>query len=71
MYSPDIPKTADELELEAIVRDLAERLHVAREDSAEQRMILRQMDGIRQHSELGILLMEEYDIGGLGAVRHW
>src|SRR5215475_3523822 len=31
VYSPDIPKTAEELELEAIVRDLAERLAVARE----------------------------------------
>ncbi len=26
-------------------------------------MILRQMDGIRHGSELGGLLMEEYDIG--------
>ena len=52
-----------ELELEEVVRQLADRLDHAREGSAEYKMILRQMDGIRHGSELGGLLMEEYDIG--------
>ncbi|MGY8667070.1 hypothetical protein Q3C01_32590 [Bradyrhizobium sp. UFLA05-109] len=71
VYSPDIPKTAEEVELEDIIRELAYRLEDAREGSAEYTMILRQMEGIRHGSELGGLLMEEYDIGGLMAVRHW
>jgi hypothetical protein len=68
MYSPDIPKTVEEIELEEIIRQLADRLRFAREGSAAYRMILRQMDGIRHGSELGGLLMEEYDIGG---INHW
>jgi hypothetical protein len=71
VYDPDIPKTDEEIALEAIIRDLVERLYVAREDSAEQRFIERQLDGIRHGSELGGLLMEEYDMGGISAVRHW
>ena len=63
IYDPDLPKTAEELELEEVVRQLADRLDHAREGSAEYKMILRQMDGIRHGSELGGLLMEEYDIG--------
>ncbi len=71
MYDPDVPKTAEELELEQVVRRLAYRLRDAEEDSAEQRMILRQMDGIRHGSELGGLIMEEYDMGGMSAVNYW
>jgi hypothetical protein len=71
IYSPDVAKTAEELELEAIIRRLVDRLQEVREDSAEQRMIERQLEGIRRGSELGGLLMEEYDIGGVRAVRHW
>jgi hypothetical protein len=56
-------KTAEELELEQTLRQLVDRLDVAREGSAEQRRVLRMMDGIRHGSELGGLLMEEYDIG--------
>jgi hypothetical protein len=69
--SPDDPKTAEEIELGDILRRLAHRLEDAREDSAEYKMILRQMDGIRRCSELGGLLMEEYDISGIRAVPYW
>jgi hypothetical protein len=68
MYSPDIPKTAEEIELEEIITQLDARLREVREDSAAHKMILRQLDGIRHGSELGGLLMEEYDMSG-GA--HW
>jgi hypothetical protein len=43
----------------------------ADEDSAEYKMIMRQMEGIRRGSELGGLLMQEYDMGGMSAVNHW
>ena len=65
MYDPDVPKTDDEIELEGVLRQLACRLRDAREGSAAYKMIVRQMDGIRHGSELGSLLMEEYDIGGM------
>jgi hypothetical protein len=71
VYDPDIPKTDEELELEAIIRDLVERLHAAPCDSAEEQFIERQLDGMRRHSQLAGLLMEEYDMGGISAVRHW
>ncbi|MBR0719212.1 hypothetical protein [Bradyrhizobium liaoningense] len=68
IFSPDIPKTAEEIEPEDIIRQLADRLEQAREGGAEHRMILRQMNGIRHDSELGSLLIEEYDIG---AINYW
>jgi len=68
MYSPDIPKTDEEIELEEILIQLDRRLQAAREGSAEHQMILRQMEGIRHGSELGGLLMEEYDSG---SVSNW
>ncbi|MGV7215014.1 hypothetical protein [Bradyrhizobium sp. UFLA05-112] len=71
VYDPDVPKTAEEIELETTITDLAYRLQDADEDSAEYKFIERQMEGIRRGSELGGLLMEEYDISGLRAVRHW
>jgi len=71
VYGPDVPKTAEEIELEDIIRELAYRLEDAREGSAEYKMILRQMNGIQRGSELGSLIMEEYDISGMDAVRHW
>lgn len=71
VYSPDIPKTAEELELEATIRRLVERLYEVRDGSAEYRMIERVLEGIRHGSELGGLLMQEVDAGGLRAVRHW
>jgi hypothetical protein len=70
-YDPDMPKSAEELELEDIIRRLIYRLYDADEDSAEQRMILRQLEGIRRGSELGGLLMQEVDMGGISAVNHW
>ncbi|MDD1590662.1 hypothetical protein C7U85_16710 [Bradyrhizobium sp. WBAH42] len=71
MFSPDIPKTAEEIELEDVIRRLVYRLDEVREDSAEARMILRQLEGIRRGSELFGLLMQEYDMGGMSAVNHW
>jgi hypothetical protein len=70
-YDPDLPKSAEELELEEIIKRLAHQLYEADEDSAEYRMIERQMEGIRHGSELGGLLMQEYDMGGMSAVNHW
>jgi hypothetical protein len=67
-FSPDTPKTAEELQLEATIRDLADRLESARDGSATHTMIQRQLDGVRRGSELGSVLMEEYD---LGMSRHW
>src|SRR5258705_10329202 len=43
-----------ELELEEVVRQLADRLDHSREGRAEKKMILPQMDGIRQGNELGV-----------------
>jgi hypothetical protein len=71
VYSPDVPKTDEERELEAILTRLAYRREEVREDGPEYRLIVRQMEGIRRGSELGGLLMEEYDISGMNAVRHW
>ena len=54
MYDPELPKTDEEIELEEVVAGrLAYQLHDAREDSAEYKMIVRQMEGIRHGSELG------------------
>jgi len=52
VYSPDEPRTAEEMELGDILRRLAYRLEEVREDSAEYKMILRQLEGIRRRSEL-------------------
>src|SRR4051794_36485884 len=52
-YDPDLPKTDEELALEKIIRDLVERLQDVREDSAEQKMIERQLQGIRRGSPAG------------------
>jgi hypothetical protein len=64
-------KTAEELQLEDTIRRLAYCLRDAREGSAEFKMIERQMEGIRHGSELGGLLMEEYDIGGISGISYW
>jgi hypothetical protein len=63
-YDPHAPKCAEEIELIETVRQLAYRLRHAREDSAEYKMIVRQLEGIRRGSQLGGLLMEEVDISG-------
>ena len=71
IYDPDLPKTAEEIELEdIIISQLAYRFRNARVDSAEEKMILRQMDGIRRGSQLGRLLMEELDMDS-NAVNYW
>jgi AAA+ ATPase superfamily predicted ATPase len=70
VYSSDVPKTADELALEDVVRRLVYRLQEAREDSAAERMVLRQLEGIRRGSELGALLMQEYDADP-SSVDYW
>ena len=70
-YDPDALKTAEELELEGIIYRLAHQLREAQEGSAEYKMIERQMEGIRRGSELGGLLMQEYDMSGIDAVNHW
>jgi hypothetical protein len=56
---------AEAEELESIVRTLAYRLREAREGSAERRMIERQLDGIRNGSELGGLIIEEFEMACL------
>ena len=63
-YDPDAPRSAEELALEEIVSDLAYRRKLADEDSAEYKMIMRQMEGIRRGSELGLMILEEYDYWG-------
>jgi hypothetical protein len=54
----------EEQELEEIVADLAYRWLCARWDSAERRFIERQVDGIKHGSELGGLIVEEYEMAG-------
>ena len=55
-----------EQELENIIATLAYRLSLAREGSAEYRMIVRQLDGIRDRSQLAEQIMEEYGYWGNG-----
>jgi hypothetical protein len=64
-------KTTEERKLEQLLTELIERLNDADEGGAEYKFILRQMEGVRRGSQMGGLLMEEYDIGGMRAVRHW
>ena len=54
-----------EEELEHIIATLAYRLSLAREGSAEYRMIVRQLDGLRS-SQLAEQIMEEYGYWGHG-----
>ncbi len=37
----------------------------------EYKLIERQLEGIRHGTELGDLLMQEYEMGGMSAVNHW
>jgi hypothetical protein len=64
-YDPDAPKTAEELALEEVVNELAYRLHQARLGSAEYRMIERQVAGVKRGSQLGRLIVEEYEMSAL------
>jgi hypothetical protein len=49
-----------ELELENTIRRLIALMDAAREGSAEYRMIVRQLIGVRDSSELRGLIIEEY-----------
>jgi hypothetical protein len=55
-----------EQELENPVERLVERLHTDREGSAAWRMVVRQLDGLRDHSQLAEQIMEEYGYWGGG-----
>jgi len=57
-------KSAEDLALIAITRRLADDFRLAAEDSAEQAMIRRQLEGIRNGSELGSILVDEVDCTG-------
>jgi hypothetical protein len=57
------------LELQDAIMQLDAQYRAARPDSAERRMIERQMGGIRRGSELGGLLMDEYDMSA--GHPHW
>ncbi|MGY8663143.1 hypothetical protein Q3C01_12335 [Bradyrhizobium sp. UFLA05-109] len=61
-YDPDAPKTAEEIALEDTIADLAYRLKHAREGSAEYKFIERQLTGVFHSSELGGLIIEEYEM---------
>ena len=56
-------------ELQDTIMQLHARYRAAPADSAEERMIRRQMEGIRRSSELGGLLMDEYDMAA--GRPHW
>ena len=56
----DAPKSAEELALEEIISDLAYRRKHADGDSAEYKMIMRQMAGIRREGYLAARILEEY-----------
>jgi hypothetical protein len=55
-----------EAELEITIEHLVERLYDAREGSASHRMVVRQLDGIRDRSQLAEQIMEEYGYWGRG-----
>ena len=55
----------EEEELEATIRTLVYRLDDAREGSAEHRMIIRQLQGIRDFCQLGRLIIEDFEMSAL------
>lgn len=63
--TPELPKSAEERELEHILMNLVARRDAATEYSAERRMVERQIDGIRRGSELGGMLVEEVNNGDM------
>jgi hypothetical protein len=63
-YDPDAPRSAEELRLEEIISELAYRRKHADEDSAEYKMIMRLMAGIRREGYLAARILEEYDYWG-------
>ena len=70
---PDDPKTdeerIEEIELKDAIMQLHKHSREADAGSAEAQMIRRQMEGIRRGSELGELLMGEYDMAA--GRPHW
>ena len=61
---PEPPPVERDEELEAIIRRLAYRRDDTREGSAEYRMIIRQMRGLRSSSKLAEEILEDYDFWG-------
>jgi hypothetical protein len=53
-----------EQQLEDIISDLADRRKCADVDSAEHKLIMRQMAGIRREGYLAARILEEYDYWG-------
>ena len=53
-----------EQELENIISDLAYRRKHTDEDSAEYKMIMRQLEGIRREGYLAARILEEYEYWG-------
>jgi hypothetical protein len=61
--------TPEDDELEATIGRLFDRLEDAREGSAEYRMIVRQLKGLREGSEVGSLIFEEFSLNGYGIAQ--
>jgi hypothetical protein len=53
-----VPTRKDD-ELEATIGQLFHRMNDARESSAEHKMIVRQLTGVRKSSEIASLIFEE------------
>jgi hypothetical protein len=53
-------------ELEDTIRQLFHRMGNAREGSAEHKMIVRQLIDLREDSEVGRLIFEEFNMIGIG-----
>jgi hypothetical protein len=60
--------TPEDDELEDTIRQLFYRLKDAREGSAEYKMIVRQLRGLREGSEVGRLIFEEFSMSGAGFI---
>ena len=55
--------------LQELIMELDARFRAARSGSAEEDMILRQINGIRRNSELGEMLVDEYHMSA--GHPHW
>ena len=58
------PSPVDD-ELEATIRQLFYRMDDTREGHAEHKMIVRQLIGLREGSEVGRLILEEFNMIGI------
>jgi hypothetical protein len=56
-----------EKELERVIERLTDRLAAAREGSAAHRMVVRQLEGVRNSGKLAEQILEEYDYWGQAA----